>query len=141
MCHHHCSSHPPICSSSLLGLQICTAVPGFHKGPGDLNSGLHSCAASTLPMEPCPRPLQFLTLSTCDLLFWSEKSVTLLQNMKVKRERSMCLDELPPLRKKPRRLDTLSYPSASHKRWRVSEPAPSQSDLTPGNELFKIRPA
>jgi len=55
------------CFSSLfletvLELQACALMCGLYVGPGDLNSGLHLCAPSTLSPEPSllPTPLPVL---------------------------------------------------------------------------------
>ena len=39
------------------GAKACIPHLGFYTGPGDLNSGCHTCPASTLPTEPSPQPL------------------------------------------------------------------------------------
>lgn len=44
---------PPVSKSPELGLQTCTATPGFffYMGSGDLNAGPHACVASTSQTE------------------------------------------------------------------------------------------
>lgn len=42
----------PATTHPLLGLRVCTTVPGFYVDAGDLNLGPHICAASTLTSEP-----------------------------------------------------------------------------------------
>lgn len=43
-----------ISANQELGLQVCAATRGFYMGAGELNSGLHGCAAGTLPTEQAP---------------------------------------------------------------------------------------
>lgn len=38
----------------VLGLRMCTIIPGFYMGAGDLNSGPYACAAGTSSTEPFP---------------------------------------------------------------------------------------
>lgn len=50
---------PPATTHPLLGLRVCTTVPGFYVDAGDLNLGPHICAASGLTSEPSHQPYLF----------------------------------------------------------------------------------
>lgn len=50
-----CSGNPLGSASPVLGPQVCTTVLSIFS-TGTEGSGLHDCMASTLSMEPAPKP-------------------------------------------------------------------------------------
>lgn len=58
---------------SILGLKALTAMPDFYINSGDPNSGLFTCVADTLPMEPSPQTSDvyvFLCVHACEHMLW-----------------------------------------------------------------------
>lgn len=50
-------SRGPMSASPVLGLKICTSVPGPYVGCRDLNSGPHACLNDSHPTESSPQSI------------------------------------------------------------------------------------